>query len=383
MINASRDPRKQGRGPAGSASPIRTASPFALSNSEAAQQGSGHTTPVSGAPVAPPMIPSTVPFLPKRPSGNEPRRGVASIRLAAAKKQILTAPASENAAIAQLRAKMIDSQNQNKKDLEHLKSDLANETSFRHQTERRLDEKLEKSQTTSVDPDLVKKVDQLSEKVQQLQASRDGSLEDVAYIDALVSRVRQSMPSPPPPKLDVIVVKSDLEKRLQKLETAVESGLGKRLQKFETAVDSNLENRLQKLETAVNDLDFSKHLQKIESGIKSDLGKRLQKLENDVKTDLGKRLQKIETGVKSYSKQVDEFEADLITLKQSELPTSNKSRIDSLCEKMNDLETLPMQLADMRKDLINQIEDQKMNTGRDFESVERKLFEKPNAEQLE
>lgn len=342
MINASRDPRKQGRGPAGSASPKRTASPFALNNSDTTHHGSGRNTPVSGAPTAPPMVPSSVPFPPKRPLGNELPAGVASIRQAAAKKQMQTVAASETAAIAQLRAKMIDNQNQNKKDLDLLKQNLAKENSFRQNMERKLDERLEKSRTISADSDLLKKVSELSEKVQQLEASHHGSLKDESYINALVTRVKQSLPPSLPPELDIARVKSDLEKRMQRIETDDKSVVEKRLQRFENSIQSEMEKRWQ-----------------------------------------------------SYLKKMTDLEAELNALKKAELPTkitSNLNRIDFLEDRMNDVErnistsveeTPQVKLADVKQDFINQSDVQKQSVGQLIKDMQSEMSGKSTTEQLE
>ncbi|KAL5390344.1 hypothetical protein DPSP01_001914 [Paraphaeosphaeria sporulosa] len=102
IVDASRDPRRHGTGHAGSASSIHAASPLSMANGDSGQ-GSGSTTPVSGAP-APSMVSQ------KRVPAIGGGRGVASIRQTVLKKQIAPAVGSENVALASIQAKQIDLQ---------------------------------------------------------------------------------------------------------------------------------------------------------------------------------------------------------------------------------------------------------------------------------
>ncbi|KAF1970137.1 hypothetical protein BU23DRAFT_570945 [Bimuria novae-zelandiae CBS 107.79] len=392
VIHPSRDPRIQARAPAGSASPIHVASPLSITNGDAGQHDSGNTTPVQGAPLAPSMVSPTVPFPLKRPTDNGVKRSVASIRQAALKKQTLSAAASENVALASIRAKNIELQNE-----------LKIERSERSRLENRLqqlEQKLEQPQMPPSDPNLLKKVEDLSESVHLLQKSQQDPLTDEIAVSTLVERVMGSV------KSDVkSVFDNELEDRVKQavqsaipdvsavqseVETSVKNSVDTAIKSQNATLNAlskgpnSLENRLKQLfQTDIKSLkkdvsgltkdsdSFDDKVKKLMHTDITALQNHFKKLDNKV-TALEKKKGKIESDTGSTKSNIDELKKDLANvtaeLKKAEIArdadvVSNKKRLDDLITKLNDAdqymdslkeEDLPKKLTALKKELSSQ-----------------------------
>ncbi|KAJ4348765.1 uncharacterized protein N0V89_010143 [Didymosphaeria variabile] len=377
IVNPSRDPRR--RLPAGSASPLHVASPLSMTNGDAGQVGSGNTTPIHGAPPAPSMVPhKRVPV-----GGNV--RGVASIRQAAAKKQMLPGVGSESSALAKIQAKNIELQNQLKKATEQLgqvQIELGKDTRQRNQLETdlraqlsqmqeelkteknqrtKLEERLQKveeeqSRSSPVTSGLSKQVDNLSDKVKQLEvSSKQEAQPDTAQIE---NRVKQS-------------VLSDIKAHVTK-------DTGTKVTSLETRF-TGIEKRLDKLKP---DLEKS-----IKQSIKKET-EPLQSQLNQLVTKTDSNESRIDGFADEKSKsRVDKLAKDLIVVKTQS--NSNEKRIDALFKEdvyllKEDVEAfkkanLSKQFSDLQSDFATQ----KENTTQQFQKVESELAEKSTVRQYE
>ena len=358
MINPSRDPRKQGRAQAGSASPMHVASPLSVTSSDASLFGSGHFTPVHGASAAPPMVPPSVP-IPKK-SSVEAARGVASIRQLTPKKPSVGTVPLENTTLASIRARCIDQQNQ----LNQVKSNLQIERSKhtelsgevtqlrteKSQMEDRL-RKLEQSRPTLVDPNWSQTVKELSERIRQLEASRNQLQKDVpTTLEKYQTKVSDDAVKA---RLDTIEANlQSQESKISVLSGRVPDAVQGRLNTIEANVKSH-ESRLSMQSDKVPDV-VKHRLNTIETSIKNQDG-RLSLLSNKIPDAVNQRLNTIENNIKNQDNEMSQLSEKGPDSFEARIKRSLEVDIQDLNKKYSSLSSWKNSMDDAHKSLISSV----------------------------
>jgi hypothetical protein len=387
VVHASRDPRRQGTGHVGSASPMHAASPLSLTNGDAGQHGSGNTTPIHGAPPAPSMVPH------RRVPGVGGARGIATIRQTVAKKQTLPG-VSENTVLASIRAKHIDLQNEMKKITDQqalLQSEQTKATAQREHADIGLKEQLNQSQV-KLDLEMKKRLEveqrleALESKFKQFQNKPADSVL-LTQINELSSKVRQleSLPRSDAPA----ITQAQIEKSVEQV---VQSGIkahGDKITELEmkvTAFGTDLEKSKPNYEA------FTKHslkegiipleyrLDTVEAGARS-ITTCIDALVNENNKS---RLDQLEGGLVP---RVDKLEKDVNTMTTK----SDKSdkRVKNLSEK--DIQALKQDMENFKKanpskeisDLTSAFAAEKQNTTKQFKEVKSEMRDKATMTQYE
>ncbi|KAF2443402.1 hypothetical protein P171DRAFT_36961 [Karstenula rhodostoma CBS 690.94] len=413
-VDASRDPRRQGTGHAGSASPMHAASPISMANGDAGQQGSGNTTPVHGAPPAPSMVPQ------KRIPATGGTNGVASIRQTVLKKQTAPGVGSENVALASIRARQIDLQRSMKtateqidavqteqkkatsqrehaeRDLktqlghlqdEHekvtlqrelaetdlksklsqLRIELETEKKQRLQMEQRL-QKLEEKQgdvhSAPTDPNLSKQVNELVLKIQQLEAqskpdalTKQAAQQDSAKIQTQIeTHVKQSVQSD-------IKAHGDRIAELETKSTAIQTTLEQPKPKYEDIIKQSIEKEITPLKSRLDTFDLEKS--------KTRLNKLTQEVSNAIQaheTGLDELKEEVKATAKINDDRLDKLEKGVKTATVKS--TASDKRLDALVKA--DIKLLKEDLAT-----------QKENSMEQFKKVENDMSKKSAKSQYE
>jgi hypothetical protein len=386
-VHASRDPRRQGTGHVGSASPMHAASPLSMTNGYAGQHSSGNTTPIHGAPPAPSMVPQ------KRAPGVGGARGLASIRQTIAKKQKLPG-VSENTVMASIRAGHINLLNEMKKvtdqlallqteqdkaiaQRDHVETDLKEQLSQLHvklgtekkqklEVEQRLqalESKFERFQNTPADPGVSAQMNELSSKVQQLESlpRSDTSAEIQSQFEKSVKEL----------------VPSDIKAhghRITELETKI-TAIGTLIEQAEPKFEAIIKQSIEKAITP-----FKSRFDSVENGAKS-ITTRIDAL---VIEDNKTRLDKLEQGL---GHRVDKLEKDVNTVTTK--PDTSDKQIKNLSEK--DIQVLKKDIEGLKNanpsreiaDLKDAFAVERQNTAQQFEEVKSEMREKATITQYE
>ncbi|KAL1602440.1 hypothetical protein SLS60_005856 [Paraconiothyrium brasiliense] len=327
----------------------------------------------------------------KRVSVGGDVRGVASIRQAAAKKQMLPGPGSENSALAKIQAKNIELQNQVKKATEKLgqvQTELKRDTTQRNQTDEDLRAKLgqmeaalnqvqeqlktEKTQRNNLEERLQK-----VEKEQTRNSPVNSSL--LKQVDDLSTKVKQlEVPSKQQPQLDTAHIQSQIENRVKQSVQSDIKGHVTKVTGLETRFAS-VEKRLDKLKPDV------------EKGITQSIQKEIEPLQsklNQLVTKTDSHKSRIDDLAKEpNNSRVDKLAKELVNVKNQS--NSNEKLIDALSKE--DVYLLKQDVEAFKKaDLSKQISDlqsnfatQKQEITQQFHKVESKLLEKSTVTQYE
>ncbi|KAL5402557.1 hypothetical protein PMIN04_012975 [Paraphaeosphaeria minitans] len=345
-VGASRDPRRHGTGHAGSASPMPSASPLSMANGDAGRQGSGNTTPVSGAPPAPSMVPQ------KRVPAVGGGRGVASIRQTIMKKKIAPGVGSENVALVSIRAKHIDLQNKLKIAAEHIEAvqtEQRKATVQREQVEQDLRAQLshleQKQGKATPQQEQAESDPRLNAKLNQLQKDLDTEkrqrLKIEQRLEELEEKHRATQNAPADPNLlkqvnELISKMKLLEAQPKPNARAMQAG-----QQESTKIQSQMDNRVKK--SAQSDIQGYggriTELEKKSAAVFENEGylrERIDRIDQEIKP-IKSRLDELDTGNTSITSRLDAFDPDKskdglhkVIEKQSSMTQALKTDLDQL-----------------------------------------------------
>ncbi|KAJ4289560.1 hypothetical protein N0V90_010889 [Kalmusia sp. IMI 367209] len=327
------------RGSNGSASP----SPHSMMHGDSGQIGSGTSTPVRGAPPAPPMVLGSG-SVTNPDVDNKYPRSIASLRTAAAlTKQIKPASSSEKSIAAQLQAKNLQ--------LQALQEEINNGKTWQLQLEERL-VKLE-SQTPSIDTglsDSMKQMKEISQKVRQLedlprpdlltderairtlkdyidQSIRQSLQEGVTAAEAILAEVKTVALESRLDKTCIDRLRKDMSSVQKDTETLKKADLSQRLSSLETAVKSQEQHTAQKLNIINEQLEKQDTDVRILTAFMETTKKEnpplqlssLQKKFRDQKQDTTEKLRDIDKQLERHQTEMNSVTSSIENIKQTHL----------------------------------------------------------------